>query len=78
DLRSWMAARRASGLSAASLAKEVSALRSFYGWLEDAEELPCSAINGLRAPKTPARLPRPVKEADARAIIDSGVIEGLV
>ncbi|MEM8841621.1 MAG: tyrosine recombinase XerC [Pseudomonadota bacterium] len=71
DLRSWMAARRARGLSASSLAKEVSALRSFYGWLEDAEALSCPAIQGLRAPKTPARLPRPVRETDARAIIDT-------
>lgn len=71
DLRAWMATRRGRGLSASSLAKEVSALRSFYGWLEDVEELSCPAIHNLRPPKTPARLPRPVKEADARAIIDT-------
>ncbi|MBY8976064.1 tyrosine recombinase XerC [Rhodobacteraceae bacterium NNCM2] len=71
DLRAWMASERGRGINARTLAKEVSALRSFYGWLEDVEELPCPAIHALRPPKSPARLPRPVSEENARAIIES-------
>ena len=55
DLRAWMAARRREGLSARSLARELSAVRSFYGWLDQAHGVECAAIHNIRAPK----LPRP-------------------
>lgn len=71
DLRSWMAAERRRGVGARSIAKELSALRSFYGWLEDAEGVACPAIHAIQPPKRPARLPRPVAEADARALIEA-------
>ncbi|MEM7670262.1 MAG: site-specific integrase, partial [Pseudomonadota bacterium] len=71
DLRAWMAAERRRGLGARSIAKEISALRSFYGWLEDAEGLACPAIHAIGPPKSPARLPRPVAADDARDLIDT-------
>jgi len=71
DLRAWMAAERARGLSAASLARALSAVRSFHAWLEDAEGLRCPAVAAVRAPKRPARLPRPVDAGDARDLIES-------
>ncbi|HUF57432.1 MAG TPA: tyrosine recombinase XerC [Thermohalobaculum sp.] len=71
DLRAWMAAERARGLSARSLARRLSAVRSFYRWLEAAEGIDCTAIQIVQSPKVPARLPRPVAADSARALIDA-------
>ena len=69
DLRAWMAAERARGLSSASLARALSAVRAFYAWLDAAEGVDCPAIHVVRTPKVPARLPRPVAEPGARAVL---------
>lgn len=69
DFRAWMAAERGRGLSPRSLARALAAVRSFYAWLSEAEGLDCPAIHGVQTPKVPARLPRPVAAADAKAVI---------
>lgn len=69
DLRAWMAARRRDGLSGRSLARELSAVRSFYGWLDKAHGVACPAIHNIRAPKVPERLPRPIAVPDAKRVI---------
>ncbi|MEM6905578.1 MAG: site-specific integrase, partial [Pseudomonadota bacterium] len=69
ELRAWMAAERRRGVGARSLAREVSALRSFYRWLDEAEGISCPAIEILQSPKVPRHLPRPVSEAGARAVL---------
>jgi integrase/recombinase XerC len=69
ELRAWMAAERGRGLSPRSLARMLSAVRSFYNWLEEAEGIDCSAIHVVRSPKLPRRLPRPVAVAGARALV---------
>jgi integrase/recombinase XerC len=71
EIRAWMAAERGRGLSSRSLARALSAVRSFYTWLDAAEGIDCAAIHVVRSPKLPARLPRPVPEAGARAIVAS-------
>lgn len=71
DLRAWMASRRESGLSARSLARELSAVRGFHRWLETTHDIACPALSAIRGPKLPVRLPRPVAEADARRLIDA-------
>ncbi len=69
ELRAWMAAERGRGLSARSLARALSAVRAFHTWLDAAEGVDCAAIHVVRSPKLPARLPRPVPEAGARALL---------
>ena len=69
DLRAWMAARRAAGLSARSLARELSAVRGFYRWLDERHQIACAAIHNIRTPKRPKRLPRPVAAPDAKRLI---------
>lgn len=71
DLRSWMAAERAEGAGNRTMAKKISALRSFHGWLEDAEGIACPAIHAIQSPRTPARLPRPVDADGAEAILET-------
>ncbi len=69
EIRAWMASERGRGLSSRSLARALSAVRSFYTWLDVAEGIDCAAIHVVRSPKLPTRLPRPVPEAGARAIV---------
>lgn len=69
ELRSWMASRRRDGLSGRSLARELSAVRSFYGWLDKTHGVTCPAIHNIRAPKVPQRLPRPIAIPDAKRVI---------
>lgn len=69
ELRAWMAEERGRGLSARSLARALSAVRAFYKWLDAAEGIDCAALQVLRTPKRPARLPRPVSAEAAHALI---------
>lgn len=71
DLRAWMGARRRTGLTARSLARELSAVRSFYRWLDQALGLENAAIYNIRAPKIAQRLPRPVAPEDAKRLIQA-------
>lgn len=69
DLRAWMAARRRDGISGRSLARELSAVRSFYAWLDTAHGVTCPAIHNVRSPKVPQRLPRPIAVPDAKRVV---------
>ena len=66
DMRAWMAHERARGLSARSLARGLSAVKSFHAWLAEAEGLIAPAVTATRGPKAKPRLPRPVAPEAAR------------
>jgi integrase/recombinase XerC len=70
DMRAWMAQMRASGVGARSLARQLSAVKSFYRWLSDREGFEPTAVLSTRAPKFQKKLPRPLAEDAARAMID--------
>jgi integrase/recombinase XerC len=69
DMRAWMARERSRGLSARSLQRRLSAVKSFHRWLDDAEGIAATAVLVTRAPKAAERLPRPVETGAARALI---------
>jgi integrase/recombinase XerC len=68
DIRAWMARERGR-ISARSLARALSAVKSFHGWLAQARGLPAPAVTATRGPRVKARLPRPVAPDAARALI---------
>ncbi|WP_119418550.1 tyrosine recombinase XerC [Desertibaculum subflavum] len=70
DLRAYLAHRRADGLSAASAARALSAVRGFVRWLERNGRLRNAAFAALRGPKRRAPLPRPVQPESALALVD--------
>ncbi|TVQ58864.1 MAG: tyrosine recombinase XerC [Rhodobacteraceae bacterium] len=70
DLRAWMAASRGRGLSSRSLARALSAVRSFHRWLAEAEGIESPAVAAFRGPRAPRRLPRAVGVDAAHALID--------
>ncbi len=69
DMRSWMAHERARGLSARSLARALSAVKSFVNWLADRDEVEPVAALSTRGPKYRRKLPRPLSEDAARAVL---------
>ena len=71
DMRSWMAHERHRGIGARSLARELSAVKSFYRWLSSTHEIDVSAVLATRAPKFKSQLPRPVARDAAKALIDT-------
>nr|WP_254438009.1 tyrosine recombinase XerC [Ruegeria arenilitoris] len=71
DMRAWMADQRASGVGARSLARKLSAVKSFYRWLAEREGFEPTAVLSTRAPKFTKKLPRPLAEDAARAMIET-------
>ncbi len=71
DMRSWMADQRAQGVGARSLARRLSAVKSFYRWWAERDGFDATAILATRAPKYQRRLPRPLAETSARDLLDT-------
>jgi integrase/recombinase XerC len=69
DMRAWMAAERARGRSARSLARGLSAVKSFYRWWADRDVFDATAVLSTRAPRFGHKLPRPLDEDAARAVM---------
>lgn len=73
DLRAWMAHERGRGLSARSLARALSSVRSFARWLTERHEGlgEATVILSARSPKFRRRLPRPLSETQALGMIET-------
>jgi len=70
DFRAFMASRRRDGLSARSLARSLSAIRTFYSYAERRWGVENAALTLIEAPKQGRPKPKPVSESGARALID--------
>jgi integrase/recombinase XerC len=70
DMRAWMARERSRGIAPRSLARALSAVKSFYRWLSEREGFEPTAVLSARAPKFHRKLPRPLAEDAAREMID--------
>lgn len=75
DFRSFMAKRRGDGLESRSLARQMSAIRSFFRHAERHGHFKCAALSLVRAPKISHSVPRPLPEASARAVAAADVFE---
>ena len=62
DMRAWMASERTRGVGARSLARQLSAVKTFYRWLSDREGFEPTAVLSTRSPKLTKKLPRPLAE----------------
>jgi integrase/recombinase XerC len=75
DMRAWMAFERGRGVSARSLARSLSAVKTFYRWLAEREGFDATGVLATRSPKFHRKLPRPLSEDAARAMIDTVEIQ---
>jgi integrase/recombinase XerC len=69
DFRSWLAHNAGKDMQAASRARAVAGVRSFFRWLDRTGQLHNNAIELLKLPKMQRRLPRPVSEVQAEDIV---------
>ena len=68
DFRAYLGHRRSGGLGNASAAREVAALRTFFGWAGRTHGVTSAGLAGLATPRRAVRLPKAVSPADARAL----------
>jgi integrase/recombinase XerC len=76
DIRAFMAARRADGISSRSLARTLAGARSFSRFLERCGKGRIGALSAVRGPKTAKTLPRPLAMEAAKRMIDTGLRAG--
>ena len=69
DIRAFLAARRNSDVGSRSLARALSSLKSFFGFLEREGVLTTEALNTVRTPKVPRSLPKALTVLEAKAAI---------
>jgi integrase/recombinase XerC len=69
-IRSLVAARHRAGASGRSLQRLLSALRALYRYLLREREVPGSPAEGIRAPRTPRRLPATLDADELARILD--------
>lgn len=70
EVRAWMAQTRRQGLGARSLARALSAVKTFFRWLSERDGFEPTAVLAARSPKYTRKLPRPLAEDAARALIE--------
>ncbi|ODT68297.1 MAG: recombinase XerC [Pelagibacterium sp. SCN 63-23] len=71
DIRAFMAQRRGESLGSRSLARVLSAIKSFFGFLERQGTLTTEALNVIRTPRIPRSLPKALTVLEARQAIDT-------
>ncbi|MGV1014328.1 MAG: tyrosine recombinase XerC [Methyloceanibacter sp.] len=76
DVRAFLAARRAKGVSSRSLARTLSALRMFYRFLERRGYGKNDAIRAVSLPKLPHSVPKPLTALKATALVESADLAG--
>ena len=67
--RGWLADMAGRGLARTTVARRVSALRSFYRFCGRTGRIDINNLSWLRAPRPPKSVPKPVSEEDARALL---------
>jgi integrase/recombinase XerC len=76
DVRAFLAARRAAGVTSRSLMRGLAGMRSFARFL-DAEGKGClGALSAVRAPKIAKSLPKPLPAAAARRLTETDLRAG--
>ena len=71
DMRSWLVARQKEGKGVRSHARALSALRSFYSWLNQQYKIENTAIHMVRTPKLPRTLPKAVSAMQSLQAMES-------
>ncbi|HCQ64270.1 MAG TPA: recombinase XerC [Rhodobacteraceae bacterium] len=69
EMRAWMAHERGRGTTARSLARSLSAVKSFYRWLADRDGFDATQVLSTRSPRYRRKLPRPLAPQAAGEVI---------
>lgn len=71
-VRRFLAARRRAGVQSRSLARSLSALRTFYRWLETTNRVTNRALARVATPRISRTLPKPLTVEKAAALVEDG------
>ncbi len=74
DFRAFLAKRRASGVESRTLARQLSAIRSFFRYAERNGLFRNSALSALRSPKLPHSVPKPLSIEQAANVTEADVL----
>lgn len=77
DMRAWMAHERSRGIAARSMARALSAVKTFYRWLSEREGFEPTAVLSTRAPKFQKKLPRPLAPDAAATMLSTVELQSL-
>ncbi|WP_342640554.1 tyrosine recombinase XerC [Rhodoligotrophos ferricapiens] len=69
DFRAFLAARRRDGVESRSLARQLSAIRGLYRFMERKGVLHNPAVAAIRSPKIPHSVPKPLPVESARRLV---------
>lgn len=69
DMRAWMANERSTGTASRSLARKLSAVKTFATWASEDTGGDASVILSTRSPKFQKSLPRPISATQAQNVI---------
>ena len=70
DFRAWLAQRAREGRAKTSTARALSTVRGFYRFLDREDLAHNAAIRGIRSPRLPRHLPRPLTAEQADNVIE--------
>jgi len=76
DIRRALARLHGAGLSPATLARALSAWRSFYRWLGERQRIAANPVVGVRAPRRDRRLPKALTVDDAVRLVEQAPTGG--
>jgi integrase/recombinase XerC len=77
DFRAFLARRRNKGAQSRTLARQLSAIRSFFRFAERNGLFANAAISALQSPKIPHAVPKPLSvEAAGRLVANDGLVDG--
>ena len=74
DFRAFLANRRRDGIESRSLARQLSAIRSWFRWMERNQILKNAALSAIRSPKIPHAVPRPLTAPKAREAVKADAL----
>ncbi len=73
DIRRFASQMHASGLSASSIARKLSAWRGFFSWLAQQQPLAANPVDGVKPPRRAKPLPKALAVDDAVKLVSSEV-----
>ncbi len=76
DMRAWMAHERRQKITARTLARKLSAVKSFTRWLAERDSFDATSILSIRAPRFAGKLPRPLSQDAATEMISTAEVLG--
>lgn len=71
DFRAWMSRQQMNGAGAATRARSLSGVKNFLKWMDRQGHAHTPAIGGVRTPKLPRKLPRPLEHGQAERVTTS-------